>query len=221
MASLVHLGWQSGEWPMVTVAGGLQTLALLVALAWLALRRTERMEAAGVILLSLVGVLILASLVDPPQEVTAGIESPFVALHLGLILLGLCGYAVSFALSALFLMLRRRLKNKMLDGISELPSLETLDRMNLRTQELGFVALTAGIAMGLLRAFEIEPSRAMDGVTTWGTGAVWLWYAVGLQTRLIGGWRGKTAAVFGVVGFVALSVVLALAVVWSGGWHGE
>lgn len=221
LASLVHLGWVSGGWPVATVPGGLQTIALLVALAWLALRRKERMEAAGSILLALVAVLIGASILEPPQMPVAGVDNPFVALHLALIFLGLVGYAVSFSISALFLAQRHRLKNKILDGIQDLPSLETLDQLNFKTQSFGFVALTAGIAMGLMLAFEGDPKSALSGPTVWGTGAVWGWYAFGLQSRLIGGWRGRSAAIFGVVGFGALGTVIALSVFISGGWHGS
>jgi ABC-type uncharacterized transport system permease subunit len=220
LASLIELGLTTGAWPMATVQGGLQTLALLLAIAWQVLRRTERMEAAGVILLALVGMLIATSLIEPPSAGSAGVENSFVAIHLGLIFLGLVGYAVSFALSSLFLVQRRRLKNKILDGIQELPSLETLDGLNFRTQSLGFVALTSGIAMGFFLILEVEPTRSLNGPTIWGTGAVWLWYAIGLQTRLVGGWRGKTAAVFGVVGFVALGLIVGLAALFVGGWHG-
>ena len=220
LASLIELGRSTGGWPMATVQGGLQTMALLLAIAWQVLRRRERMEAAGVILLALVGMLIATSLIEPPAVGSTGVESSFVAIHLALIFLGLVGYAVSFTLSLLFLIQRRRLKNKLLDGIQELPSLETLDRLNLRTQSLGFVALTSGIAMGVFLFLDAAPTRSIDGPTVWGTGAVWAWYAIGLQTRLIGGWRGKTAAVFGVVGFGALGLIIGLAVLFVGGWHG-
>ena len=219
LASLVHLGWTSGGWPVATVAGGLQTVALLIALAWLGLRRRDRMEAAGSILLSLVAVLIAVSMLEPPSYADPGVESLYVALHLALIFLGMVGYAVSFALSALFLLQRHRLKKKLLDGIQDLPSLETLDQLNIRTQAFGFVALTAGIAMGVVLAFEGDLAETLTGPTVWGTAAVWIWYAVGLQTRLIGGWRGRSAAVFGVVGFGALGITIGLTVALSGGWH--
>ena len=220
LVSVVQIAVQSGSWPMVTVRGGLQTLALVVSGGWLILRTRERMEAAGVILLALVGWLTAASLVESPGAVAQSSVSPFFSMHLGLIFLGLGAFALSFALSALFLLQRRRLKNKNLSGIQELPALDTLDRLNFRTQGFGFVALTVGIAMGFFLAMETGSGRGLDGLTFWGTVSVWCWYAIGLQTRLMGGWRGKPAAVFGVVGFGGLSLILGLAALWAGGWHG-
>ena len=218
--SLLMIGYQSGSWPMATVQGGLQTVAWCVGFGWLLLKRREKMEAAGVILLALVGMLVAASLLDPPGQVSKAVESPFFSMHLGLIFLGLGAFAMSFSLSALFLIQRGRLKAKKLSGIQELPSLDTLDRLNFRTQGIGFVALSVGIAMGFFLAMEQESSRGLSGLTFWGTVCIWGWYAIGLQTRLMGGWRGKAAAVFGVLGFAAISLVLGLATLWVGGWHG-
>jgi ABC-type uncharacterized transport system permease subunit len=218
--SLTVKGFSDGAWPMATVQGGLQTLALCVAAGWLFLRRRDRMEAAGVILLALVGMLIAVSLLDPPGPVSPAAESPFFLMHLGLIFVGLGAFALSFSLSALFLVQRGRLKSKKLSGIQDLPSLDTLDRLNLRTQGSGFVALSVGIAMGFFLAMELDSSRGLSGLTFWGTVSVWGWYAIGLQSRLTGGWRGKTAAVFGVVGFGAVALILSLATLWMGGWHG-
>jgi len=220
MLGLVVSSVEQGGLSMVTVQGGLQTLALMVAIGWALIRTNERMEAAGVILSSLAGVLIVASLVEPPGAVIGGLGGPFFGLHFGLIFLGLGGFAVSFAFSALFLLQRRRLKTKKLEGIQELPSMEVLDRLNFRTQGFGFVALTAGIAMGILLAVERSGGVRIGDLTIWGTAVVWLWYAAGLHGRLLGGWRGRTAAVFGVVGFGAVSTIIGTAVILVGSWHG-
>ena len=218
--NLVRMHLSTGHWPMVTVTGGLQTFAIMVGVGWLFLRSRERMDAAGTILISIVILLVGVSLVDPSRQVTSNSDGPFFSLHLGLIFIGLGTFALSFALSVLFLVQRRRLKLKRLAGIQELPSLDTLDRLNFRTQCFGFVALTVGIAMGFFLAIERGTDRGLNGPTFWGTVAVWVWYAVGLQSWLIGRWKGKPAALFGVVGFSALLVIVALAAVWSGGWHG-
>ena len=60
---LLLTGTQSGGLPMLTVQGGLRTLALFVAIGWLVLRRKERMAAAGMILLPMAAVLLVTSLV--------------------------------------------------------------------------------------------------------------------------------------------------------------
>jgi ABC-type uncharacterized transport system permease subunit len=148
------------------------------------------------------------------------VGTPYFSVHFALVFLGLGGFALSFALSALFLFQRRRLKQKDLKNIGELPSLDTLDGLNFQTQCLGFVALTAGIAMGVFLVSQTDGNRGVDDITVWGTCAVWIWYAAGLHARVVLGWRGRTAAIFGVVGFGGLGLVLTVATVVLGGWHG-
>ena len=98
--------------------------------------------------------------------------------------------------------------------------MEVLDGLNFRTQGFGFVALTAGIAMGIVLGIERTGSVSVGDITIWGSAAVWVWYAAGLHGRLLGGWRGRTAAVFGVVGFGAVSLIIGIAVMLVGSWHG-
>lgn len=218
---LVSMGVQGDVLPMFTVQGGLRTLALFVALGWLALRRKERMAAAGMILLPMAALLLLSSLLEPPNAVASPVGSPFFTTHVALVFLGLGGFALSFALSTLFLVQRRRLKRKEFDNIGHLPSMESLDSLNFTTQCMGFAALTAGVAMGVFLLTQSSATRGIDDITVWGTFAVWLWYAAGLHARVVLGWRGRTAAVFGVVGFGSLSTVLTVVTAFFGGWHGS
>jgi len=220
LVALVSTGWDAGRLPMVTIRGGLLTVALLVVCGWAVLRRQPRLDAARDILSWLIVVLLGASLMDAPAPADVGVDTPWFALHFVLIFLGYAGMALSFVVSAMFLVVRRRLKRKQLSGIARLPSLDALDLLNFRSQSLGFVALTAGIAMGAFLLIQSHGGRAAGDLTVWGSIAVWLWYAAGLHARLVMGWRGRMGAVFGVVGFGGLGLILAIAGVLLGGWHG-
>lgn len=220
LAALLSAGWEAGRAPMVTIRGGLLTVASLVVFGWVLLRRQPQMDAARDILTWLTLVLLGASLMDPPAPAQAAADSEWFMVHFGLIFLGFGGMALSFVVSAMYLVVRRRLKTKQLDGIGRLPTLDALDLLNFRSQSLGFVALTAGIAMGAFLLVESQGSRAAGDLTVWGSVAVWIWYAAGLHARLVLGWRGRMGAVFGVLGFGGLGAILALAGVLMGGWHG-
>jgi len=220
LLALLSAGQDAGRWPMVTIRGGLLTVALFVSLGRALLRKQERMGAAMDILSWLVVLLLSASLMDSPAPAEAGVVTPWFAVHFALIFFGYGGMAISFVVSALFLVVRRRLKNKNLTGIGRLPPLDALDLLNFRSQSVGFVALSAGIAMGVFLVLESQGSRGAGGFTVWGTVAVWFWYAAGLHARLVLGWRGRMGAIFGVIGFGGLGVVLAIAGILVGGWHG-
>jgi len=196
-------------------------LSLLLMLGNLYLQRWPRMEALEGVLLPLSGVLLGLSLIAPGQVTGGAPLTWWLPVHIGFTILGFGGLALTFSLSVLYLWVRRRLKNKKLVGIGRLPSLMALDDLNQRCMVLGFVSLTAGMASGVLWAALGDAGMgATADVTVYATVALWLWYAVGLHLRLIAGYRGQTAAWFGVVGFGGVSLIMTSATLIFSSFHG-
>ena len=208
-----------GVLPLSSMRWGLGALSLSVMLGWAVLQRRPQMESLRGLLVGLALVLLGIAQVAPDVGGAADLSSPWFLAHLALILLGLAGLAVSFTLSVLWLLVRRRLKMKRLHGIGRLPTLDTLDRLNYRSMALGFVSLTAGMAVGAMWA-ATHPNASMGAdITIWGTVLLWCWYALGLHTRIVSGWRGRLAAIFGVGGFVGLGAMVMVAGLVLQGWH--
>ena len=199
----------------------LGTLALLVMLGNQYLQRLPRMEALESVLLPLSALLLALGLIAPGQPLSGAPLTWWLPVHIGFMVLGFGGLAVAFSLSLLYLWVRRRLKQKELRaGIGRLPSLAALDALNQRCMILGFVALTAGAASGALWATVGSGQAVSSDATIYATAAVWLWYAVGLHLRMIAGYRGQTAAWFGVVGFAAISMLMMTASLLFQSFHG-
>ncbi len=218
LAGLLALWIAKGAFLVSSLTEGLSAVALLVACGALPLLRQPRMAVVTDSLLACATLLLLAASGTHGVKGTAA-EMPvwFLVLHVALIFVGLAGFAISFCLSLLFLVLRGRLKRKELQGLQELPALDTIDALNFRAMVTGFVTISAGALIGGVWAW----FHGFEGdVTVWATLLVWLWYAVGLQGRVIGGWRGRLAALFGVVGFAGVTLLLAMLGVLFGGWHG-
>lgn len=220
MGALVAEGVLAGRVPLDSMRFGLGALAMWVMLGWLYLRRQPRMELLEALLLGLGVVLLGAGQLAPGGGPPDRLATLWFPLHVTLILAGLLGFAVSFTLSILFLVVRRRLKQRKLRGIARLPSLETLDKRNYQSMALGFVALTAGMAVGGMWAATHPDSSMGPDATILGTVLLWVWYAAGLHMRLVSGWRGRLAAIFGVGGFAGLGAFVLFAVVVLQGWHG-
>ncbi len=208
-----------GALPLTSMRWGLGGLALWVVLGWAILRGRPQMESLGRLLVGLALVLLGTAQLAPDSGGRADLSSPWFVAHVALILVGLGGLAVSFTLSVLWLAVRRRLKTKKLRGIARLPTLDTLDRLNSQSMAAGFVSLTAGMAVGGMWAATHPTASLGPDITVWGTVALWIWYAVGLHTRLVSGWRGRLAAFFGVGGFVGMGVVVLTAGLVLRGWH--
>ncbi len=219
LASLVIEWLQIGALPFASMRWGLSALALWVVLGFAFFSRRPRMNTLGALLLGLGVVLVAVAQVAPGADGVPAIPGAWFVAHFALILAGLVGLAVSFGLSALFLFVRNRLKKKRLKNIGRLPSLERLDQLNYRAMALGFVSLTAGMAVGGMWAATHPGAHMGSDITVWGTVLVWLWYAAGLHVRLVSGWRGRLAAIFGVGGFAGLALLSAAAGLVLRGWH--
>ena len=207
--------------PLESMSWGLAAVSLAVVGTGMAARGRERMELLGRILLGLAVGLLGLAMVGPAVPEEHAFKTLWFPVHVSLLFAGFALLAVSFALSALFLWVRRRLKLRRLQGIARLPPLETIDRYNFRSMVAGFMALTAGMTVGGMWA-ATHPQASLGGqdITVYATLAVWLWYAAGLHLRLFAGWRGRLAAFFSVIGFSALALVISVAVIISRSWHG-
>jgi len=104
-------------------------------------------------------------------------------------------------------------------GLFRFPSLELLDRIQFRATLSGFVFLTLGIgAGGAWAAASLERAWTWDPKVFF-TVLIWSWYGAALQLRLVRGWRGRWAALFSIVGFVAVVFSLVVFNFISSGWH--
>jgi len=200
----------------------LSSCALGVIIAYLKVAQGAQ-RALGLLLAPLAMVALGTALVVPHRTVTALEHATetnlWLPVHLGLLFAGVGGFALSFTVGVLYLYVSDRLKKKRFDVIGRLPSLDALDRIQFRAMLFGFVALTLGIgAGGALAAASLEENWAADPKVLY-TIAVWFWYGVALQVRLVAGRRGRWTANFSIVGFAAMVFSLIGLNFILSGWH--
>ena len=201
---------------------GLSAAALGAMVAYVAIG-SGRLRSLGILLAPLATVTLGTSLVVPHRQVvameTAGV-SPWLPVHLGLMFAGLAGFALSFAVGVLYLLVRWRLKNRQFAGLGKLPPLEMLDRLQFRSTLFGFVFLTLGIgAGGAWAAASLQEPWLLDPKVLF-TVMIWLWYGVALQVRLVAGMRGRWSALFSIVGFLGMIFSMVVLNFLVSGWHG-
>ena len=117
--------------------------------------------------------------------------------------------SLNFAGAVMYLLQERQLKARRPGAFYyRLPPLETLDRLTYRALALGFPFLTVGLLLGAVSAraawgslFAFDPLALLSFVA-------WAIYAGTLAGRAAGGWRGRRAAYFAVLGFAALVLTL-------------
>ena len=158
-------------------------------------------------------VMPLAAVLLALSWVAGGVAEParsefgdvFLGFHVGLILAAFAGFTLAAALAALYLWQERRLKRRAPRVLRLLsPSLESLDRLTVRTVAVALPALTLGIGIGLARLRSegagFDPIMGLTLLT-------WIVYAAFLVLRWEAGWRGRRAAYLALAGFLLVVLV--------------
>jgi ABC-type uncharacterized transport system permease subunit len=215
----VRVGWllQTGllvaqtsyaeRFPWGTWAGSLNLFVWLVVSAYLFWGCRAGYRLLGLVVMPVAVVLFaLAYAGGGTGDGTAsGYSDLFLAIHVGLVLVGLAGLTLAAALAGLYLWQERRLKGHDA-GILRLrmPALLTLDSLTVRTIAVSLPALTLGIVAGLVRL--VRDGGSVDALMAV-TLAAWAVYGGFLALRWTAGWRGRRAAYLAVAG---LALVLSV-----------
>lgn len=129
-------------------------------------------------------------------------------VHIALAFIGVTAFAFATAVSLVFLIQSRMLKQKSHNPLRKrLPPLDVLDQLALRAIVVGFPFYTVALLLGSVSAVR----AGAGGIRATYLVAVvsWLIYGAVLQARLTAGWRGRRAAILTTVGLCACLVVVA------------
>jgi len=136
------------------------------------------------------------------HELMPALRSNWLGFHVSTAIIAYGGFGVSFVLGIIFL-LREYMKDQSFLG-RHVPSKEKLDLIGYRSVALGLLFLTFTILTGAIWAERAWGSYwSWDPKETWSL-ITWLIYAIYLHLRIRRGWNGKAAAIFAVVGFIAV-----------------
>lgn len=207
--------------PVTSLPFALSLGALVLAGAFLLLRRRSSLGVLGVIVAPLALMLLVGSQFVGAGNVSPELPTMLIASHVAANLLGFALFALAGAAGALYLFQERRLKAKrhVLAG-GKLPALELLDRTEHRLLLAGFPLLTFGVVTGVvfLRGFE---QAGVDNLLRMGLAFVsWSLMAWVLVMRAAAGWRGRRLAYGTLLGLGCVLAVLAGYVVRAGGAPG-
>jgi cytochrome c-type biogenesis protein CcsB len=135
------------------------------------------------------------------QPLLPALKSNWLISHVITCFFGYAAFALSFALSIMYL-LKGRITKTSGDIIQRLiPDLEVLEELSYQMVVIGFIMLTLGIITGAVWANSAWGTYwSWDPKETWSL-ITWFVYAAMLHSRLISGWRGKRLAVFSIIGF--------------------
>ncbi len=184
LAQTALLGVQAARrdgFPWATWAGSLNLFVWLVVSAYLiwGCRRPYRL--LGLAVMPLAAGLLLVARAGGGTGVggASHYSNLFLVLHVGLVLAAFAGFTLAAGLSGLYLWQERRLKQRAATILRRpVPALATLDALALRTVAWSLPALTAGLAVGLVRLV-VDGDRVdalvLATAVTWAVWAAYLW----------------------------------------------
>ncbi len=210
-ASIVARYVEARFTPVTNLHESLSFFAWAIVGASLLFQLRYRMQVLGAFATPLASLLLLVASSTPraisPPDPT--LRSVWLPVHVTFVFLGDALLALAACAGLMYLLQERTLKAKRINWLSRrLPSLEILDEVNVRSLTVGFPLLTLGLLSGTVWArfawgsfWSWEPKVVLSVLT-------WVLYAVLLHGRLTVGWRGRRAAAFAIVGFVAVLVTV-------------
>ncbi len=212
-----------GRYSIASLPEVLTVIAVAVAIVYLYVERRTDSKATGVFLVSMAAILQLVAstfLVHAPISGAPLLNRASIWwVHTSLAVLGYSAFAVGAVYGLMFVLLYRALRRKKFGLIFErLPSLDVLASMGMGAALLGWVLLTAAIAIGVVMSFKLVPSFYSDPKVI-SSGVAWVAYALTVGAYFLLGWRGARTVYLSLVAFsIALLTMLGSALPW-GSFH--
>jgi ABC-type uncharacterized transport system permease subunit len=157
---------------------------------------------AFILFFSLVFQFVSSLFIEHNYIVPEVLRNRMLGLHVVNALLGYSGITISAVYGVLFLLLDNNLKgNKFGLIFNRLPSLEILEKLNFYSAIIGFVLLSAAMAIGIIWLPSAFPKFSYFDPKLVGTFIVWVIYGYGISSKLFGRLYGKKAIIFSLIGF--------------------
>lgn len=208
--------------PVTTIFEILSVLAFAVAVTYAVIERTSKAKETGYFILNisfffqLTSTLFIRDLLEVPQI----LRSIWFGLHIASALIGYAAITISAVYGFLYLMLYHEIKANRFGVIyKKLPTLETLERMNLIAIILAFSFLTLAILAGFIWLPQAFASFSYMDPKLLGTAALWLLYGVGIAARQRGILRGRTIMALSIIAFFIALFSMSVINLFFSGFH--
>ena len=136
------------------------------------------------------------------RELMPALRSGWLGFHVSTAIIAYGAFGVSFVLGIIFLLRDKLREHGFLD--QHIPDKQKLDLIEYRSVALGMLFLSFTIITGAIWAERAWGSYwSWDPKETWSL-VTWIIYAIYLHLRIRRGYKGKSAAIFAVIGFVCV-----------------
>lgn len=203
-AALITRGIGAGRLPLTNQYEFATSFAWGICLCYLVFLWKYKFQALGAFVTPVIFLLIGYAAMQSKEvrELMPALRSNWLGIHVSTAIISYGAFGVSFAVSLMFL-LREKMKGHDF-WEKHIPEAQKLDIISYRAVSLGFLFLTFVMISGAIWAERAWGSYwSWDPKETWSL-ITWIIYALYLHLRMSKGWKGKSAAVFAVIGFMCV-----------------
>ncbi len=203
-AALVTRGIGAGRLPMTNQYEFATSFAWGICACYLVFLWRYKFRALGAFVTPVIFLIIGYAAMQSREvrELMPALRSNWLAIHVSSAIISYGAFGVSFAVSLMFL-LRQKMSNSAF-WQEHIPEEKRLDLISYRAVSLGFLFLTFVMISGAIWAERAWGSYwSWDPKETWSL-ITWIIYAIYLHLRISRGWKGKSAALFAVIGFICV-----------------
>ena len=203
-AALITRGIGAGRLPMTNQYEFATSFAWGICACYLVFLWRYKFRALGVFVTPVIFLIIGYAAMQSREvrELMPALRSNWLAIHVSSAIISYGAFGVSFAVSLMFL-LRQKMSHSSF-WQEHIPQENRLDLISYRAVSLGFLFLTFVMISGAIWAERAWGSYwSWDPKETWSL-ITWIIYAIYLHLRISRGWKGKSAALFAVIGFICV-----------------
>ncbi len=203
-AALIVRGIGAGRLPLTNQYEFATSFAWGICACYLVFLWKYRFRALGAFVMPVIFLVIGYAAMQSREvrELMPALRSNWLAIHVSSAIVSYGAFGVSFAVSLMFLIRRKMAGSSFWQ--EHIPEEKKLDLISYRAVSLGFMFLTFVMVSGAIWAEHAWGSYwSWDPKETWSL-ITWIIYAIYLHLRISKGWKGKSAAVFAVIGFVCV-----------------
>lgn len=203
-AALMVRGIGAGRVPLTNQYEFATSFAWGIVLLFLIFERKYKFQAMGAFVMPVVLLVIgyAAMQNKDVRPLMPALQSNWLVFHVATAVISYGAFGVAFGVSLLYLIRDRMKEDSFIK--KHVPDLKQLDFISYRAVAAGYFFLTLVMITGAIWAQQAWSRYwAWDPKETWSF-ITWIIYSIYLHLRIARGWRGKKAAVFAVVGFIAV-----------------
>ena len=207
---LVLKGMTLGIVPFSTLLDAFSFWAFSLTAVYFFIELTVRVKSTGLfVLIPAFFLQLLSSLFyDWHHTPNPMLTNPIFMVHVIFTIIGYTAICVSSLYSLLYIMLNQNIKHHRFGRVyDKLPSLSTLERLGMRSVQVGIVLLGFGIILGHLRAGSLLDSYWPSDPKVWLTDMIWICYLLGYGIARLKNWRGRWMAYLSLFSFAGLVLI--------------